>query len=154
MLLLIDEQSQEPHYKLLWQTHAEFHSGGFGAPLPMFTEVATQTAYDPEMLQTYEWQMAISRGNIHRELRFGSTKLFPPTQARLSPSVRLLFGLGPIMPRTGVYGHLQHLLELGPAPRCNHSAQAQLSLGSCRQITAFPLIIFIGFSGKHLFSMH
>lgn len=150
MGLLIDERSQEPHYKLLWQTQAEFHSVGFGAPLPTFTEVTTQTTYDQDVSQTYKWQMAVSRWNMRQELRFRNTQLFPPAQTPLSLSVRLLLGLCPTMPCS---------LQTPPASAWTRPAQAQLSLGSLRKFKAFiscffPLIIFIGCNSKHSLSMH
>ncbi len=145
MWLLIDEWSQEPHYKPLWQTHAEFPSAGFGAPLPPLTEVTTQTTYDQEMSQTYKWQMAISRWNIHREPRLRNTKLFPPVQMPLSPSVRLLLGLRPIMPCT-VCRLPQHLP--------NNAAHAQLSLGSLRKFKAFIGCFFLLHRLQHLFPTH
>lgn len=150
MWLLIDERGQEPHYKLLWQSHAEFPSGGFGAPLPTLTEVTTQTTYDQEMSRTYKWQMAISRWNIHRELRFRNTKLFPPAQMPLSPSVRLLLGLRPIMPRA-VRWHLQHLPGLRAETTLHRHSSVWEASESWRPLLAvfFPLHWL-----QHLFPTH
>ena len=131
---------------------------GFGAPLVVFTEVTTQTTCDQDMSQTYKWQIAISRWNINRELRFRNTKLFPPAQTPLSPSVRLLLllGLRPTM-SCAVGRHLQHLPEPSPLQHLTTLHRHSSVQGSLRQFKAFiscffPFTIFIGCNSELIFN--
>ena len=130
---------------------------GFGAPLVVFAEVTTQTTYDQDMSQTYKWQIDISRWNINRVLRFRNSKLFPPAQTPLSPSVRLLLlGLRPTM-SCAVGRHLQHLPELSLLQHLTTLHRHSSVKGSLRQFKAFIscfflFTIFIGCNSELIFN--
>ncbi len=144
MWLLIDEQSQEPHYKLLSLSDRPMRS----FPQQVLVLRSQRSPRSPHRQHTNKRRRpARDKWPFHNKVFIESCasetlNSFPPAQTPLSSSVRLLLGLHPIMP-CAVRRHLQHLPELSLHASSNNAAQTQLRLGSLRQFKAFISCFFL-----------